>query len=167
MDITVGMAQLTGFACQASRNYANDLTMESSRCLQMSHRLGKSGLAVSGKSAAAAAIRAASQPDPLPSAGSKRRLKPTPGSPEQSHKKGKKRKVAGPDAEEATASEAAPESAKAGGAKRGRPPRHIAEGGTTTPEHAHKLKVKMASASEASCLQCHVSFESIGHAGHL
>lgn len=112
-------------------------------------RIEKCGLAVSGKSAAKAALEAASQAGPLPSAGKKRKGKPAAGGTEQSDKPGKKRKVGA--AAEATPSEAGPEGGKSGSTRRGRPPRAPAEGTPTPSDQGHKLQLKLSSTSEASC----------------
>lgn len=112
-------------------------------------RIEKCGLAVSGKSAAKAAIEAASQAAPPPSAGKKRKGKPAAAGTEQSDKPGKKRKVGA--AAEATPNEAGPEGARSGGTRRGRPPRAPAEGAATPSDQGHKLQLKLSNTSEASC----------------
>ena len=115
-------------------------------------RVGRSGLAVSGKTAAAAAVDIASPAALLPSAGKKRKSKPVASSPEQAQKKGKKRKVADAAAEEIPADGNTPDIPKTGSAKRGRPPRPPADGTATPTEQGHKLKLKLGT-SEASTLE--------------
>lgn len=115
-------------------------------------RVGRSGLAVSGKTAAAAAVDSVSQAALLPSAGKKRKTKPVASSPDPAQKKGKKRKVADAAAEETPVDENTPDVPKTGSAKRGRPPRPPLDETATPTEQAHKLKLKLGT-SEASALE--------------
>ncbi len=110
------------------------------------HRLGKSGLSVSGKTAAAAAL-AASQMVPLPSVGKKRKPKAAAGSPEPAMKSGKKRKLDSSAAEEATPSEP---KTMAGRSHSKRPPKVPQEEADTPSGHAQRLKVRLGSATEVN-----------------
>ena len=102
---------------------------------------------MSGKTAAAAAL-AASQTPLLPSAGKKRKSKASAVSPDPLPTSGKKRRVDVDAAEGITLSEAM---GKARGCSR-RPPK-VPQDEVDTPQgQVQKLKVKLGSASEVSCL---------------
>ena len=130
-------------------------------CYHPCCRLGKAGLAVSGKTAAKAAGEAASQVTSPPGAGKKRKPKPAATSPEQAQKKGKKRRVESATAEDVPANEATPEQARSATTRRSRPPRPPADG-MSTPAEGHKL----GRTSEASSHITHSTLQFAGHSKH-
>jgi len=104
---------------------------------------------VSGRTAAAAAL-AASQTPLLPGAGKKRKSKASAVSPDPLPKGGKKRRFDVDAAEGITPSGAKD---KAVGSSK-RPPK-VPQDEVDTPQgQVQKLKVKVGSASEVSCLAC-------------
>ena len=130
-------------------------------CYHPCCRLGKAGLAVSGKTAAKAAMEAASQVTSLPSVGKKRKAKPAATSPEQAQKKGKKRRAEGATAEEVPSNEASPEQARSAITRRSRPPRPPVDG-ASTPAEDHKL----GQTSEASSHITHSMLHFGGYCKH-
>ncbi|DBB03841.1 TPA: hypothetical protein ACH3X1_012936 [Trebouxia sp. C0004] len=123
-------------------------------------RLGKNGLTVSGKTAAAAAI-AASQTPLLPSAGKKRKSKAAAVSPDPLPTSGKKRRL-DVDAAEGTA----PIEAKGKAVASSKRPPKVPQDEVDTPQgQVQKRKVKLGSASEGRLSRLGREAAGRGHKG--